>query len=265
VAAHLNPEILIVDEVLAVGDVEFQKKCLSRMAEVARSGRTVLMVSHSMEAVTRLCTRCLLLQDGQLRMDGPAMQVANAYLNVKTRVTACQEWADLSKAPGDEAVRMCAVRVVSREGKILETVDISEPVGIEIEFEVFEPGHLLLPLFDVVNEGGTRLLLAVDLDPAWRRKPRPAGRYVSTGWIPGNLLPEGLHTVGPGVLNLNPDAVRAELYDAVAFRVVDPSKTEDSADGSKLIPGLVRPRLRWTTEYSARDAQPKPLPCPAAE
>jgi lipopolysaccharide transport system ATP-binding protein len=253
VAAHLDPEILVVDEVLAVGDAEFQKKCLKRMGDVAHSGRTVLMVSHNMQAVTRLCTRCIFLESGQIKLDGPPAQVSNAYLNAGVATPAVREWPDAAKAPGDEVVRLCAVRVVSKEGAPMEVVDIRHSVGIEFEYEVLTPGFVFQLNFELVNEEGLRLFVAQDVDPAWRGRPRPPGRYRSTGWVPGNLLAEGMLAVGPSLVTLNPVRFHVELQDAIAFRVVDCLTARDTARGDymKPIPGAVRPLLEWTTTYSS--------------
>src|SRR5436305_5238110 len=102
VAAHLEPEILIVDEVLAVGDAEFQKKCLDKMDDVRQRGRTILFVSHNMQDITRLCTRCVLLEKGKVRMDGIPERVAAAYLGSGRNTNAVQEWDDRATAPGDD-------------------------------------------------------------------------------------------------------------------------------------------------------------------
>ena len=117
VAAHLEPEILIVDEVLAVGDSEFQKKCLDKMDDVGQSGRTILFVSHNMQAITRLCNRCVLLEQGHVRMDGAPLRVTSAYLKSASNLMAVREWSDLSKAPGDDVIRLCAIRAIFRIGR----------------------------------------------------------------------------------------------------------------------------------------------------
>lgn len=249
VAAHLEPEILLVDEVLAVGDARFQKKCLDRMENVGRQGRTVLFVSHNMPAVTRLCQRVILLDEGRVLRDGPAHQVVGAYLNAESGTTAVREWNDPAKSPRGEVARLCAVRVRSENGKIAETVDIRRPVALEMEYDVLKPGYVLLPNFHVYNEEGIYVFAVQDLDPEWRGRPRPTGRYVSTAWIPGNFLSEGLLFVGSGLVTLLPVNIFQFYEDhAVAFQVVD-SMEEDSARGdwAKPMAGVVRPLLKWST------------------
>ena len=129
VAAHLEPEILIVDEVLAVGDSEFQKKCLDKMDDVGHAGRTILFVSHNMQAITRLCSRCILLEQGQVRMDDAPLRVTNAYLRSTSNLLAVREWSDLSQAPGDHVVRLCAIRAISESGEPSESFRHSSPCG----------------------------------------------------------------------------------------------------------------------------------------
>ena len=251
VAAHLEPDILIVDEVLAVGDAAFQKKCLDKMDDAGHTGRTVLFVSHNMQAVTRLANRCVLFEGGRVKMDGHSLSVTNAYLASAGRPEPVRRWPDLSKAPGDAAVRLCGVRVLSEAGELVERLDIRRPVGIELEYEVLEPGHIFHPHFSVTNEDGITLFVAQDVDPAWRRRRRPPGRYVSTGWIPGNLLPEGALSVGANVMTLEPENYRVHVRDAVLFRVIDTLTHPDTARGDypRPIGGAVRPLLKWSTTY----------------
>ena len=251
VAAHLEPEILIVDEVLAVGDAEFQKKCLDKMDDVRQTGRTILFVSHNMQAITRLCTRCLLLEKGQLRMDGHPERVSGAYLGSGTGTNAAQEWNDPTEMPGDHVVRARAVRVRNEAGAVTETFDIRETIRVEIEYDVLEAGHIFHPHFGVRNESGETLFVAQDVDPEWRKRPRPVGRYISTGWIPGNLLAEGALSIYATLMTLKPEVVRADMLHAAVFQVVDCLTADDTARGDypRPIPGLLRPLLRWTTEY----------------
>ena len=255
VAAHLEPEILIVDEVLAVGDSEFQKKCLDKMDDVGHAGRTVLFVSHNMQAITRLCSRCILLEQGQVRMDGAPLRVTNAYLKSTSNLLAVREWSDLSQAPGDHVVRLCAIRAISESGEPSETFDIRHPVGIELEYEVLAPGLIFLPHFLATNESGVEIFVANDVDHEWRGRRRPVGRYVSTAWIPGNLLVEGTVTVGTALMTLEPEVVHGIALDAIQFRVVFPLGAEDTARGDygRASPGVVQPMLRWNTQYQPRN------------
>lgn len=249
VAAHLEPDILLVDEVLAVGDARFQRKCLDKMQDVGQQGRTVLFVSHNMPAVTRLCPRTVSLDEGRVLRDGPSYEVVSAYLGSGCGTTAAREWPDLGRAPGNDVARLRAVRVRMEDGQITAAVDIRKRVGIEMEYEVLTPGSVLVPNYHFYNEEGTYAFVAHDWDPAWRQKPRPSGHYISTAWIPGNLLSEGSLIVGVAISTYNPLVVHFYERDAVAFQVVD-SLDGDSARGdyAGTMPGVVRPLLNWTTE-----------------
>jgi len=251
VAAHLEPEILLVDEVLAVGDSSFQKKCLNKMQDVGEQGRTVLFVSHNMPAVTRLCERTILLDEGGVLMDGPSYEVVGAYLSSGLGTTAVREWLDPAKAPASEAIRLRAVRVRTEDGQTAGTVDIRRPVGIEMEYEVLESGYTLMPHLVLYNQEGTLLFVAIDQDPTWRRRPRPKGRYVSTGWIPGNLLAEGAMIVGVAMRTVDPQMLHFDVRDAVAFQVVDtPDGDSARGDWGGQMRGVVRPLLEWRTQFS---------------
>ncbi len=249
VAAHLDPEILIVDEVLAVGDAEFQKKCLRKMGDVAHAGRTVLFVSHNMQAVARLCSRCILLHRGEVKLDGDSNRVSNAYLNSGATTSAMRVWAEPAKAPGDAVAGLRAVRVRSRDRGVIDHFDIRDEIGIELEYEVFDDEHVLLPHFALRNQDGTILFVSIDLDPIWRGRPRPRGRYRSIGWIPGNLLAEGMVSVMAVVMSLGPETCHALVEDAVAFRVMDDFSAFDTSRGdyTRPMPGLIRPLLEWNT------------------
>jgi lipopolysaccharide transport system ATP-binding protein len=251
VAAHLEPEILLVDEVLAVGDARFQRKCLNKMQDVGQQGRTVLFVSHNMPAITRLCGRVILLDEGRVLRDGTSSQVVSAYLNSGLGTTASREWPDPTKAPGGEVARLRSVRVRSEDGQITDAVDIRLPVSIEMEYEVLQSGYMLMPSYHLYNEEGVHIFSAVDHDPAWRRRPRPSGRYGSTAWIPGNLLSEGAVFVSLGLVTLDPVILQFYERDMVAFQVID-SLDGDSARGdwAGRWQGVVRPLLKWDTQFS---------------
>jgi lipopolysaccharide transport system ATP-binding protein len=259
VAAHLEPEILLVDEVLAVGDASFQRKCLNKMEEVGQAGRTVLFVSHNMPAITRICERAILLSEGRVLRDGPAHQVVSAYLNTGLGTTAARAWPDPERAPGGEVARLRAVRVRDEGGQVVEAVDIRRPVGVEMEYEVLKPGYAMFAHLQFFNEEGLHLFSAHEMDPRWRRRPRPTGRWISTAWVPGNLLSEGTLFVGAGLVTLDPEIEQFYEHDAVAFQVID-SLDGDSARGDYAGPmaGVVRPLLQWTTRRRDGDAAAAP-------
>ncbi|HMF54722.1 MAG TPA: ABC transporter ATP-binding protein [Pyrinomonadaceae bacterium] len=256
VAAHLEPEILLVDEVLAVGDGRFQRKCLDKMQDVGRAGRTVLFVSHNMPAITRLCPRTILLNDGQVIGDGPSTQVVSAYLSSGLGTTAERKWTDESTAPGNSVVRLCAVRVRTEEGEVTDALDIRKPVILEMEYEVLESSHVLSPNFHLYNEEGAYAFVANETDPEWRGRVRPAGRYASAAMIPGNLLSEGTLFVGAAISTLNPVIVHFYERDTVAFQIID-SMDGDSARGEFAgpMPGVVRPKLEWRTRLLSASEQ----------
>jgi lipopolysaccharide transport system ATP-binding protein len=251
VAAHLEPEIMIVDEVLAVGDARFQRKCMDKMQDVGQQGRTVLFVSHNMPAVTRMCDRAILLDEGRILEDGPSHKVVSAYLNSGLGTTAAREWPDLSKAPGDDVVRLRAIRIVTEAGETTDVIDVRLPMAIEMEFDVLKPGHLLSPYHNVFNEEGLKVFTAIDQDADWRRRPRPTGRYVSRAWIPGNYLAEGTLFVSPAIRTLEPTIRHFIEREAVAFQVVDRlDGTSARGDWTGRMTGVVRPLLKWETELS---------------
>ena len=252
VAAHLDPEILVVDEVLAVGDASFQRKCLDKMQSVSEQGRTVLFVSHNVPAITRLCPRAILLDAGSVLVDGPSHKVVTQYLGSGFGAMAERRWPDPAKAPADHVVRLRRVSVRTEQGVITDVHDIRRPIGVEIEFDVLEDGHVLVPNFPFYNEEGVCAFHLSDTDPAWHRRSRPVGTFVTTAWIPGNLLSEGSLFVGVAISTVDPVAVHLYEPSAVAFHVVDKMEG-DSARGDYTgpFPGVVRPMVRWTNRLES--------------
>ena len=250
VAAYLEPEILLVDEVLAVGDASFQRKCLDKMESVGQEGRTVLFVSHDMQAVTRLCPRAILLYDGGVHTDGPAGQVVNAYLRSGFGTTAAREWTDEKRLPGNDIVRLRAVRVRDETGRITDAADIRRPVLVEMEYQVLRDGTPLVPYYVLHNEEGACLFSLGDYSVEWRQRPRPTGWYKSVMEIPGNLLAEGTMFISAGMSTINPDSLHYFERDAVAFQVID-SLDGDSARGdyAGVMAGMMRPKLNWHTDF----------------
>jgi lipopolysaccharide transport system ATP-binding protein len=254
VAAHLEPEILLVDEVLAVGDAEFQRRCLGRMEEMSRHGRTVLFVSHNMQVLARLCDRAILLREGRIVKDGPSEEVVAHYLQTEIGQGSQRRWPDLESAPGGKRVRLREVRVIDERGQVVDSVDIRQPVGIEITFTILRDDVAVFPKIKVTDREGNNAFNTVDTSPRWK-EPQPTGDYVSTAWIPGNLLNEGLYSVEPGISSLglvgsNKLVHQARVPEAVAFHVYDPGEGDTSKGGfAGQFRGAVRPLLEWTSEH----------------
>jgi lipopolysaccharide transport system ATP-binding protein len=253
VAAHLEPEILILDEVLAVGDQSFQVKCLNKMQEFRNQARTILFVSHNMQAVNRLCQRVICLDQGMIVEEGLAHDIAGRYLSSQLQTSAERQWDKQSEAPGNDLARLRAVRVSTEDGTVTDIMDIRKPVRLEMEFEVLQPGYILSPNFYLFNAEGVCLFLTSEQDPDWVRSPRPIGRYISRARIPGNFLAEGTHLVSVAMSTFNPVEIVFSETNVAGFQVVD-VLTGDSLRRDYIgpFPGVVRPTLRWTTEFRPR-------------
>lgn len=256
VAAHLRPEILIIDEVLSVGDAEFQRKCMGKMEAIGEEGRTILFVSHNMPAVTRLCNRVLMVDQGSILMDGTPHDVVSGYLSSGKGMVPEVNWPDPTSAPGGEIARLRSVSVRDENGNVSDSIDIRRQVNVQIEFECLKEGHVLIPAFSLWNDEGFQLFSAMDLDPQWRGKVRPPGHYVCQAVIPGNFLAEGTMSINTALWEWEPHR-RLEYHqkDVVAFQVID-NLEGDSARGDYIgnIAGAVRPLLDWNTQYS-RDVE----------
>ena len=248
VAAHLEPEILIMDEVLAVGDMAFQQKCLDKMNEVRRQGRTIFFVSHNLPAITRLCRRAVLLDGGRLVAEGPPQEVVNRYLSGSWKAGAERVWDD-AEAPGNAVVRLRGARVLNERGEVAAAVDVRRPFSVEVTYDVLEAGHTLTPVIEFFNDEGTEVCSTHDTGEAWRRRPRPAGRYASAVRVPGNLMAEGTLIAHVSVMSHFPSTIlHARAKNAVAFQVLDePGGVSARGDYAGPMPGVVRPLLEWDT------------------
>jgi lipopolysaccharide transport system ATP-binding protein len=254
VAAHLEPEILLVDEVLAVGDAAFQRQCLGKMQDISRSGRTILFVSHNMPAITRLCSRAVLIGEGRVLEDGPADRVVARYLSSELGTEAQRHWPDLAEAPGNDGVRLRSVRVIDETGAPIESVDVRRTVGIEVTFTVIAAKYQFVPGIALVNDQGQPVFSAIDTDPLWR-DAQPEGDYTTTAWIPPNLLNEGavVVSIALGTFTAGGRTTRqAHAPDVVSFHVVDHGEGGTArGDYPATWSAPVRPLLSWTTTRAA--------------
>jgi lipopolysaccharide transport system ATP-binding protein len=252
VAAHLNPEILIIDEVLAVGDVTFQKKCLNKMKDVSQSGRTVLFVSHDMSAITRICSRAIALNRGEIVCEGTATEVVRDYLSSSWGIAAEKDFSQDANAPSSEFVRLKKVRVVDESGKTCSSFDIRRKIGLEATYEALQSGHILLPNYQIYNQDRVQLFTVQDVSEEWRRRKKEKGVYTSTVWIPPNFMAEGSFFVNFAVVTYLPAMnVHFNTIDVVSFDIVD-ALTGDTARGDYAgkMDGLIRPILDWETSFN---------------
>jgi homopolymeric O-antigen transport system ATP-binding protein len=255
VAAHLHPEILLIDEVLAVGDTNFQKRCLGKIEEFRTIGRTALFVSHNMASVVRLCERVILLENGRLVADGPSDQVTRRYLQSGTGSPAERVWPDAATAPGDTVARLHAVRVRDANGRIAPTVDIRQPLDVEVEYWTMESGTRPTVSIHFVNEEGVTVLVSNDFNNRrWWRTPREQGLVRCTCHVPGNFLAEGQLFILAAVASYNPDLVHVYQPDIVSFQVVDRSEGDGvRGEYGGRWPGVIRPMLDWDAEPVAAE------------
>jgi lipopolysaccharide transport system ATP-binding protein len=250
VSAHLEPDILIIDEVLAVGDAEFQRKCLDKMQDVGQEGRTVLFVSHNMNAITRLCERVILLEGGRVAMNGPAHDVISQYLSSGAGLLAERTWDDIETAPGRDVVRVWSIRAKAEDGQVRRWMDMRKPIAIEMEYEVLEGGHGLMTFFKVVNDEGVTICTTIDESSAWHDRPRPPGRYISRVCIPGDLLNEGLIYITPVIRDQRTRFRYFHMREAIGFQIINtPHKNWNEVGAVTSVGGIIRPRFNWEVEF----------------
>lgn len=245
VAAHLEPEILLIDEVLAVGDAEFQRKCLGKMQDVAGAGRTVLFVSHNMPAITRLCQRALLFENGRLVMEGPSDVVVASYLSDATQMKPNRSWT-LAEAPGTEELRLISVSLLNETKHSVSVVSVEEELYLRIGYRVNQPGLTFRCAARFYTQG---VCAFATVEPNETVRER-AGDYYSVVKIPPHLLSEGEYLVGISIFTSKGRKLHYVLEDEViVFQVTDPI-TGRSARGDYTEPfaGVMRPKLEWKIE-----------------
>jgi lipopolysaccharide transport system ATP-binding protein len=248
VAAHLEPEILIVDEVLAVGDAQFQQKCMGKMGDVAaREGRTVLFVSHNMVAVQSLCLRTVWLSQGQMLATGQTDQIVSEYLKLGSSTPAEQVWNDPTTAPGNDQIRFHALRVRARDGSRPDAFTMRTPLAIEIAFwNLVAETDLAITLHVFTQQGvvafGTS---SAEWTHDWSNRRFPKGCFRVTCNIPGDLLNSGTHQVKLLVVR-DQTVIIYQKDEAISFQIHDPPESRGAWYGKRV--GAVRPKLEWKAE-----------------
>ncbi len=247
VAAHLEPEILLVDEVLAVGDAAFQKKCLGKLGDAASEGRTVLFISHNMAAIQSMCKRVLWLNGGEIVEEAEASKVVSDYMQGGASFSRERVWNDVDSAPGNNKVRLHRACVRPVTGSATDAINIQTPLMLEVEYWNLKPAARLSISLHLYNEEGILVFATVPVrERTWQGKPFPAGLFRSVCYIPGGLLNNGVHRALLFVVK-DQEKVILSLEDAVTFDVQD--SVERRGDWLSSWPGAVRPDLDWETEY----------------
>jgi lipopolysaccharide transport system ATP-binding protein len=248
VAAHLEPDILVVDEVLAVGDAQFQRRCLGKMSDVAKQGRTVLFVSHNMSAILRLTQETILLDKGSLVLRAPTQEAVDYYLASGYSQTGQRVWEESEVPDSAKPFRPMALRITDQNGSALDTARSTEPITINIEYQLDEPITGLRVGIYLMTTRGEYVFTSFDTDRPEMYENysvRPAGQYTSTCTVPENFLNEGRYVIG-----VNASSYRVKRYfqdeQALTF-TVDVSGAPGMQWAENRL-GPVRPSLEWSIE-----------------
>jgi len=252
IAANLEPEILLVDEVLAVGDAEFQRKCLGKMDEVVKEGRTVLFVSHNMGAVLNLCSRGILLNASKVKMEGPIQQVVDSYINESLELEGTVTFSE-DRPIISEDLRFISARILNNKDQVTTNIGMKEGLNIEIEYQVFQSIKSAQIAFELYNSMGVCVLCSTDLDenPEDVKETTAPGHYVAKCFIPPLYLRSDRYWIDigssiPGMMLLD------EIRQAISFEVFDAGESAESklAQGRR---GIIIPLLEWKKSMIAED------------
>ena len=246
VAAHLEPEILIVDEVLAVGDAEFQKKCMGKMQDVSKGGRTILFVSHNMQAISQLCTSAILIKNGRLALHSDISEVVGEYLLSSASNKAEATWT-FENAPGTNIAKLCAVHALNERNEVCNSFDLSNPITLKAKFWIITKSKMTVS-FHLYNHQGITAFATANLhDPIWGSYEYESGFYSCWCTIPGNLLNEGDYFVTIVLTrDNNATIIEAALPEVISFNMRDAGTNRGGFNGNWL--GVVRPLLPWAGE-----------------
>lgn len=251
VAAHLEPEILIVDEVLAVGDAEFQKKCLGKMEEVSAGGeRTVLFVSHNMESIQALCNAVVWLDQGEIKDFGQKDTIISNYLSTHNPILDHHKIWSFEHAPGSDSVKLLSCKMIDRNMNPKRLFNPEEAIGVCLEYEVYQEGKVIWNGFNLYNDSGVNLFDSHSSSIQEYKVPHKKGRYEAIGWIYPNLLNEGDHIVGVALFNHQSGETHCHVKEALTFSVIDGLEPliPKGYMGSPF-PGVVRPYIQWQINH----------------
>lgn len=254
VAAHLEPEILLVDEVLSVGDASFQKKCLGKMGEVGHQGRTILFVSHNMSAVQSLCTRSIWIDHGAVKMDGPSSSIVSSYLNQGQLTSGQRVWTE-NECPGNNSFRLVSIRLKNSSGDIISDVNISNPLTVEIDYEVTRPGARVIFSLYLLDENDNHVFssLSNTAENEYYDVPLKLGHYRTVCTLPGNILNDRRYHISlKGLSDHWTDSFFVEHV--VSFDGLDDGLLKRDYSGT--LGGIIRPKLTWRAVPLNLDEEP---------
>jgi lipopolysaccharide transport system ATP-binding protein len=248
VAAHLEPEILVVDEVLAVGDAEFQRKCLGKMSDVAKEGRTVLFVSHNMSAILRLTDETLVVDKGHLLMRAPTTEAIDYYLSHGLTQEGQRTWNKEDIPRSSHPFQPIAVRIRNRSGHVVDTIRSVEPFNVEVEYSLSAPITGLRVGVYLTSARGEFVFTSFDTDEPQKfekHAQRPAGHYLSRCSIPANFFNEGRFVVG---INASSYKIKRYFQDEQALLFNVDSAGAPGMHWPEKRLGPIRPLLDWKIE-----------------
>lgn len=247
VAAHLEPEILVVDEVLAVGDAQFQKKCLGKMGDVSqKEGRTVLFVSHNMTAMQSLCNKGLLMERGELRYRGLMGDTITSYLKQFTETKRKVAWGSPAEAPGNDQAKLLLAEVRSlHAGKSIDFFEEGDPVQLDFVFWNNKEGMTALDVtFHLMDELGNLVFVGTTSYGEKESKQYPLGEVRVSCRVPADLLQEGTYNIYRLLLVQNGGVIVLEMRDVIQFEMIARQEERWGWMGAK--EGVVKPKLEWT-------------------
>jgi lipopolysaccharide transport system ATP-binding protein len=246
VAAHLEPEILLIDEVLAVGDAEFQKKCIGKMEQVSKShGRTILFVSHNLDSLRKFCPTTILLDEGKIIEQGNTEKVISLYVSKHLETNAEMIWEKGINDYSNE-VTLYKAWLHDENGLTRSRFDTTEKVGISMDYEVIKDQPTFTHGVNVFNQEQLNIFNSHDLTSGEGMERKKKGRYTATVWIPGNLLPEGIFSISVALFLPNPLDVLIHQENILSFEMyTDFSKLSARGNYADDFPGVIRPLLNW--------------------
>jgi len=246
VAAHLEPEILLIDEVLAVGDMQFQKKCLGKMEDVSKKeGRTVLFVSHNMAAINNLCSTTILLGNGNIVLSGNTSAVTTKYLEMGIENSYEKDWHN---GIGDETLKLFAVRLKNSKDELTSNITMDEEFYVEMDYRIYKKCNNVRIGFRLITFEGIIVLTSADTDGIVRNNEKEIGNYCCRIKIPANFLNEGGYYLTFAADIPFVKIIFFEEY-CLSFSIVNSGEAVGGyiQDGRK---GIIRPLLEWKQVFT---------------